>query len=430
MITRWLTYLRLFDFDVRHVPGNKNGAADALSRRSTAPADNDDDDDVDDYFDAKLYRISAAPSASSLSLTARVWLIDGEYSGDDLVIGTYLETLQRPDGMDDNQFRLFRKKALNFLVRDGYLFKRSRRPGTPPRRVVGTTEQRLEILRALHDEAGHRGRQATFEKVSRRYQWKGIYSDVSDFVKTCEKCQLRKKKRYDEPLHPTWSILVWEKVGVDVVYMPVTPDGYGFIVFARDDLSGWVEARALKRNTALEVSTFLYEDVICRHGLPRKFVMDNGPENKDITKTLLENYNVKNINISAYHPQLNGLVERRHASVINALAKYCQDRQFRQWNAVLPLALWADRVTVRRSTGYSAFHLVYGRDCLLPVDFTVVSWSLVDWEEVKDREELLMAKMRQLDERELAEARAADELEMSRRVNKDYFDQHKQLRPV
>lgn len=243
-----------------------------------------------------------------------------------------------------------------------------------------------------------------------------MYSDVSEFVKTCEKCQLRKKKRYEEPLHPTWSTLVWEKVGVDVVYMPVTADGYGFIVFARDDPSGWVEARALKRNRALEVSTFLYEDVICRHGLPRKFVMDNGSENKDITKTLLENYNVKNVNISAYYPQSNGLVERGHASVVNALAKYCHDRQFQQWNAVLPLVLWADRVTVRRSTGYS------GRDYLLPVDFTVVSWSLVDWDE-----ELLMARMRQLDERELAEARAADELEMSGRINKDYFDQHKQL---
>ena len=30
MMTRWLSYIRLFDFDVKHVPGNKNGAADAL----------------------------------------------------------------------------------------------------------------------------------------------------------------------------------------------------------------------------------------------------------------------------------------------------------------------------------------------------------------------------------------------------------------
>ena len=36
MMTRWLAYLRLFDFDATHVPGTKNGAADALSRLGAA----------------------------------------------------------------------------------------------------------------------------------------------------------------------------------------------------------------------------------------------------------------------------------------------------------------------------------------------------------------------------------------------------------
>jgi hypothetical protein len=90
-----------------------------------------------------------------------------------------------------------------------------------------------------------------------------------------------------------------------------------------------VEARALKRNHALEVNTFVYEDVICRHGLPQKVVMDNGLKNKDITKTLLENYNIKNVNISAYDSQCNGLVKSGHAPVVNALPKYCKDCQFR-----------------------------------------------------------------------------------------------------
>ena len=31
MMTRWLAYIRLFDFTVKHVPGRKNGGADALS---------------------------------------------------------------------------------------------------------------------------------------------------------------------------------------------------------------------------------------------------------------------------------------------------------------------------------------------------------------------------------------------------------------
>src|SRR5213078_4466784 len=52
MMTRWLTYIRLFDFDVKHVAGNKNGAADPLSRRGRSPQDDRDDleDDADDYF--------------------------------------------------------------------------------------------------------------------------------------------------------------------------------------------------------------------------------------------------------------------------------------------------------------------------------------------------------------------------------------------
>jgi len=72
---------------------------------------------------------------------------------------------------------------------------------------------------------------------------------------------------------------------------------------------------------------------------------------------------------------------------------------------------------------------MYGRDCLLPVDFTVVSWSLVDWGEVQSTEDLLAARMRQLDERELSESRAAGELERARRINKNYFDRSRRIRP-
>ena len=255
-----------------------------------------------------------------------------------------------------------------------------------------------------------------------------MFEDISNYVKTCERCQVRKKARFEEPLHPTWSTYVWEKIGLDVVYMPVTEDGYGFLVLARDDLSGWVEGRALKKKSSLEVAAFIYEDLICRHGLPRKIVMDGGKENADITKSLLEHYGIQNIAISAYHPQSNGLVERGHAPVVNSLAKFATGRKG-DWVRFLPLALWADRVTVRASTGYSAFRLMYGQDGLLPVDFTVISWNLLNWDDVRTREDLLAARMRQLNERELTEARAATELEHSRQMNKDYFDRAKRIRP-
>ena len=429
MITRWLTYIRLFDFDVKHIAGTKNGAADALSRRGRAPEDSDEDEDVDAFFDAKLYNVSAHQGEDpNPNPIARIWLVEGVYEGEDLRIGQYLESMERPEGLTTPQFRSFPKKALGFLVRDGHLYKRGRR-GSPHRRVLGTVPQRQEVIKERHDETGHRGRQGTYEHVSRRYQWKGIWDDVVQYVKSCNECQRRAKIRYEELIHPTWSITVWEKVGVDIVYLPRTKEGFSFVVFARDDLSGWVEARALERNDARSVAKFLYEDVIYRHGCPMRIVMDGGPENKGVAEALLKRHRIDRVIVSPYHPQANGLVERGHAPIVNSLAKYCKDEPER-WLEYLPLALWADRVSVRRSTGYSAFILLYGRDCILPIDFTIPSWSMVDWNEVRDREDLLVARMRQLDERALNEARASAELERSRLGNKAYFDSHKRFRPT
>ena len=242
MITPWLIYIRLLDFDVKHI-SSKNDAADSLSRRGKGP-ENKSDNDPDNYFESRLYYVSARPLALSSPFT-RVYLSEGEYTDDDLILGRYLESIERPVGLSGVHHQKLRKKSRNFLKRDGYLFKRSQKRGLPPRRVVGLKDQRLAIIHVLYDGIGHRGKQATFEQVRRRYQWKGLYDDVAEFVKSCEECQRRARNRYEEPLKPTWMVTMWTKIGVDVVYMPPAPGGNGFIVFARDDLNGWIERRAI-----------------------------------------------------------------------------------------------------------------------------------------------------------------------------------------
>ena len=428
MITRWLTYIRLFDFDVKHVAGNKNGGADALSRRGISELDPEENEDVDAYFDSKIYSITY-DTLDTLQVIGRVWLLQGEYEGSDLMLGQYLETMQRPEGLSETEYRELKRKSKGFLVRDGLLFKRSRKRGMPPKRVLGRRQQRLDAIRGIHDEVAHRGVPTTFENVSRRYQWKGLYEDVREFVKSCLECQKRARIRYEEPLHPTFSLTALEKIGIDVVFMPETKDGFKFIVIARCDLTGWVEGRALKENNSRNVAKFLFEDVVCRHGCPLRAVMDGGSENLKFSKELLEDYKIKRTVISAYHPQSNGLVERGHSAIVNSLSKYCSNN-IDEWPTYLPLALWADRITVRRTTGFSAFELLYGRDCLLPIDLSLPSWSVVDWEgEVTDHESLILARIRQLDQRNLHEAQAAKNLRNSRLGNKADFDANKRIRP-
>ena len=57
---------------------------------------------------------------------------------------------------------------------------------------------------------------------------------------------------------------MWQKVAVDVVYIP-QKDNINYLVVTRDDFSSWLEARALYTTTTTVVTRFLYKDIICRY---------------------------------------------------------------------------------------------------------------------------------------------------------------------
>jgi hypothetical protein len=65
---------------------------------------------------------------------------------------------------------------------------------------------------------------------------------------------------------------------------------------------------------------------------------------------------------------------------------------------------------------------------VLPVDLSVASWSTVNWSGIRSREDLIKARMKQLDQRTLEEVHAAEELKRARMGDKRYFDTHKRLR--
>jgi RNase H-like domain found in reverse transcriptase len=54
LVTRWLAWIRLFDFEVRYIKGTKHSAADGLSRRPQCKDDSEDKLNIDDFVVAKL----------------------------------------------------------------------------------------------------------------------------------------------------------------------------------------------------------------------------------------------------------------------------------------------------------------------------------------------------------------------------------------
>jgi hypothetical protein len=70
-------------------------------------------------------------------------------------------------------------------------------------------------MKEMHHETGHLGQKGTYNLIAKRYQWRGMYNDVQEWVKTCDECQKLARRRFEEPLHPTWTMTVWEKIGLD-----------------------------------------------------------------------------------------------------------------------------------------------------------------------------------------------------------------------
>ena len=93
-----------------------------------------------------------------------------------------------------------------------------------------------------------------------------------------------------------------------------------------------------------------------RFGCLLLIVNDGGPENRAPTKELLERFNVRNVQVAAYHPQSNRLVERGHQNIVDALAKLtAPSGKTGNWPAQLAAVSWADRITVRKSKGMTPY---------------------------------------------------------------------------
>ena len=191
---------------------------------------------------------------------------------------------------------------------------------------------------------------------------------------------------------------------MDAVHTPAATDGSKYIVGMRDDLSGWAEYKALRKASSPAVAKFIYEVWMARFGGPLLIVNDGGPENQALAKELLERFNVRNVQVAAYHPQSNGLVERGNQNIVDALAKLtAPSGKPGNLPAHLAAVSWADRITVRKSTGMTPYRVVFGQECLLPVEIAMESWRVVDWLRVEragnKRAELLALRARQLERR-------------------------------
>ena len=433
-MNRWIQGIMMFDFVLKHVPGKTHLAADALSRRTLAEGEKIEEDDDEWLDNIALYAHTSgvSPGRADYDYLSKIPL---KYSPKELPsyqfvatiqldqglreIYKFLTTLEAPPHDNIQDQRRFIQKATQFFVRDEKMWKRRKEKG--PLLVILDHARRLAILTQAHENLGHRGEQSVFETVRERYYWPHLRQDVCHHVRSCHQCQVRSTVKMKIPITVSTPATIFTKVYVDVMDMTESAQGHKFIVCARDDLSRATECRALFKNDSISLMRFFWEQIYCRYGAIAQVVTDNGSEVKGAFAELLRRLDIPQVRISAYNKQANGVVERGHFILREAIMKSVLHRK--DWPAKVHLASFADRVTVSRVTGFSAYYLLHGVHPVLPIDLADATFLVDGFSSGMTSVELLVLRMRQLERRKEDLDQAARTLKKARFKSKEEFEQ-------
>jgi len=203
-----------------------------------------------------------------------------------------------------------------------------------------------------------------------------VNTKVQNFIP----CQLFTGKQRVPALPP---ILVkieapFQQWGLDFIgeIHPHSSAQHKWILTATNYFTTWVEVIPTRNATDSVVIGFLEDNILSRFGCPRKIVIDNVQAFKSMAMIIFcQKYNIILGHSTAYYPQGNGLTESSNKTLITVIKKVLTKNK-KALHTHLKYALWANRISTKRSIGISPFHMVYGTDVILPINLALLVMKL------------------------------------------------------
>ena len=214
---------------------------------------------------------------------------------------------------------------------------------------------------------GHPGVARTRKMLCDKFVWPSIREDVSKWARECLECQRSKVTRHTVPPIGTFEIPTrrFEHIHVDIVTLPLS-NGFKYLLTAVDRFTRWPMAIPMVDISAESVLDAFSHGWVQLFGVPSTMTTDRGSQfSSALFQQLVKTWNVKHVMTTPYHPEANGLVERLHRRLKEALIALGAEEPS-QWFWKLPCVLLAIRTTVKPDIGASPADLVFGEGLAVP----------------------------------------------------------------
>ena len=126
----------------------------------------------------------------------------------------------------------------------------------------------------------------------------------------------------------------------------------------------------MSKITRARIWNFLWKNIICRFGIPRMIISDNG-DNQEL-KSFLSKLRIKNQFSSPGHTQANGQMKVTNQTFLKIIKVHLEGAKG-TWPEELPNVLWAYKTIARTLTGETPFKLTYGTEVVIPVEVGIIS---------------------------------------------------------
>ncbi|GJR15831.1 reverse transcriptase domain-containing protein [Tanacetum coccineum] len=337
------------EFSIKQIPRSENKKADALSKIASTSF-------------AHLNKQVLVEELKEKSINEKEILDIVEEEGNTWMtpICEYLTKEILPE--DKKKARAVRRKAARYAMINGTLYKKSFLG--PWLRCVGPLQANY-VLREIHEGSCsmHSGPRSVVAKVIQTgYYWPTMHKDARNLIRECN----------------------------DYIAGPF-PEGPGkvkFLIVAIDYFTKWIEAKAVATITGNQVKKFVWDNIVCRFGLPGEIISDNGKQFRDNPfKDWCEKLCIRQCFASVKHPQANGLVERANRSLGEGI-KARLDEKSKDWIEELPHVLWAHRTMIKSSNGETPFSLTYGTEAVIPAEIGMPTLRTAEIDLTKNNEAL------------------------------------------
>nr|GEV60648.1 reverse transcriptase domain-containing protein [Tanacetum cinerariifolium] len=147
----------------------------------------------------------------------------------------------------------------------------------------------------------------------------GPLQDARNIIRKCDDCRVHQPvpKNPQQKLTPITSPWAFFKCGIDISGLFLEAQRkMKFLILAIDYFTKWIEAKPVATITGNQVNKCVWDNIVCRFGLPGEIIYDNEKQSRDNPfKDWFEKLNIKQRSTSIKHLQINEQEERANRSL-------------------------------------------------------------------------------------------------------------------